>query len=129
LTLTTPKTSYARGEAIPLTFTVKNTGTTAVSTTYFTSATLTIQAMLGNQIIWYIPQGGFEPKPLTYAPGETKTLDTVWMEEDLNNRPAPSGAYIISAWIPAASVDGVMFTKEEVEANLAARPIQVTLQP
>jgi hypothetical protein len=51
------------------------------------------------------------------------------MEEDLNNRPAPSGTYVISAWIPAESVDGVMFTKEEAEANLAARTINITLQP
>jgi hypothetical protein len=126
--LTTPKTTYKRGEDLQFTFTVKNNTPASITTTRDFGLYM-IQATLGDQVLWYEPQGGIEPKPVTYAPGETKTFDDVWRQVDINNNPVPFGTYTISAWLPVTSVNGEVIAPQYALTNLSAHSIEVTLQP
>jgi hypothetical protein len=127
--LTTPKAAFSRGEQVPFTFTVKNTTNISIVTTYPTSSIFMMQATLDGQVKWFDPQGGFEPKPLTYVPGETKTFNVTWPQTDINGVAVPVGVYTVAAWVPAISINGTVISPQYAQANLAAAPIQITLQP
>lgn len=126
--LTTPKTTYAHGEKVPMTFTVKNTG----------SQTVTVIGG-GCVILFRITKGGqsFEPGigcgagayTITFAPGETKIYDLAWDQNDNQGTLVQAGQDTITAWLTAGNIDGTMLSAAEAEQNLSASPIQILVVP
>jgi hypothetical protein len=126
--LTTTKTTFARGEQVPLTFTVKNT------------SQRTVTAIGGGCVdLWRVIQGGRDITPpsgcgaagymFTFAPGETKTFNDTLDLRDANNNIEPAGVDVITVWFTAGNINGTDMTDAQVEHNLAANPIQITVTP
>lgn len=131
-TLTAPKRVYARGEAVTLTFTVKNTGTqTATLVSPRFSALLTVGQ--NNQMIWRQAPGGGGGINLSFTllPGETKVFNPSWLQVSNGGNvthpetPVSSGRYLVKAYLDSISVDGASVNDEQ---QLSAAPLEVEVK-
>ncbi len=126
--LTTPKTTYAHGEQVPMTFTVKNIGSQKVS-------------MVGGdcEVFFKIRQGSLSFDPdigcgasgyiIDLDPGQTKTYNLEWDQMDGHGSLVQAGQDTITVWLTAGNIDGTLLSKAETEQNLAANPIQIIVTP
>ena len=126
LTLTMPNNARL-GEAIPITFTVKNIGAETI-TVLLADPEAISQAKLGNTEIWNWafgkPFSPVLPSSKSIAPGETKSYDLSWNQKDNAGNQVSSGKYSIKSWFNTTSVNGVEVSPQ---TDLAPEPITVTL--
>jgi hypothetical protein len=120
--LTTPKTTFASGESIPVTFAVRNVSSKTVNVGFAGCITLH-RIILGAQDITPAPICSGDNQTSSLAPNEVKTYT-----DDLRSEVKP-GQDTITVWYHASSIDGVMMTDAEAEQNLFATPIQITVAP
>jgi hypothetical protein len=128
--LSAPKTIYARGENVPLTFTVKNIGTQTITADFGSPFPYTMQITQGKQVVREYPPGTtpMVGLRLTFAPGETKTFTKAWDQHyALQSLEASPGPYQVNAWLRADQIDSTSFPQEQAKVQLSANPINITL--
>lgn len=132
-TLSATKAVYARGEQVPLTFTVKNVGMQTVNVTIATpafDATIT----QNNQLVWQyttspLAGGGTGViRTISIDPGVAETLDFTWDQKDQQGNSVMSGRYVVKAWFYPRSIDNTSVSQIQVESDLASNPIQIVTQ-
>lgn len=130
--LSSTKAVYARGEAVPLTFTVKNTGTNPVAFVFGSGSTHTFKVEQSGQLVFQpFFGGGAVITQISLAAGETKALSdslTRWTQVDMQGNQVADGQYTIRAYLVECGVDGATVTAEEAERDLAAEPALITIQ-
>ena len=126
--LTTTKTTFTRGEQVPLIFTVKNTGSQTVNLVGGGCMTLFKVIQRGQDISpgFACGAGGYT---FSLAPGETRTFNTTWDQKDPNGDLVPAGQDTITMWLTAGNVNGTQLTDLEAEQDLSSNPIQITVTP
>lgn len=126
--LTTTKTTFARGEHVPLIFTVKNTGSQTVNLVGGGCMTLFKVVQAGRDISpgFACGAGGYT---FSLAPGETRTFNETWDQKDPNGNLVPAGQDTITMWLTAGNVNGTDLTESETEQDLSSNPIRITVTP
>ena len=130
-TLSVPKATYAKGEQVPLTFTVKNVGTQTLAVGLGACDWFDTKVITGSRLLWQKSVGsgcGGHVQPLSIAPGETKTFNYSWLQIDQQGIQVPTGQYSIKSWFQPMSPADPNPSPEKQEANEFANPIQITLQ-
>ena len=136
-TLTTPKTTYARGEAIPFTFTVTNVGaqTASVVNQYYQFRVTTV--FQGSQLIYSSPVSaataffGF-----SLPTGASRSESASWDQKDSSGQQVAAGQYALSSYAPVNSVNGTIFLATLPhdqwfafwQANFASNPVTITIR-
>lgn len=126
-TLSSP-TALVRGQDVPCTFSVKNTGNQPIQAGV-SAVGNDASVSDGNSVVWQLTKteiiaGGSIATSL--APGETRTYNFNWNQTDSQNAPLPSGQYTIKAWWLASVVDGIVI--DNPERQLSTSAIQVTIR-
>lgn len=128
--LTIPKTTFAPGETVPMTFTVRNSGSRAVITKHIGCEPAFLvyhdgQALKGTPFC-----GIDEFFEVTFSPGETKTYHLNWDQRSGDQElQSPAGQYSITAWLDAIAVDENQLTFTQARQELASNPVVFTIGP
>lgn len=129
-TVSASKSRYARGEDVPLTFTVKNV----------TSQTLTAEAGSPLPIVGRVTRSGafvWEPEvgtvgagtTFTLAPGESLTFQRTWNQRYLlSGQAVPPDQYQARFWFTPNRVNGTVYTTDQAQANLATNFVDIVVE-
>lgn len=132
--LETPKSVYKVGEAVPLTLTVQNTGTQAVTVTYGDTVNSAFAVQQNGADVYVSNLGGIEAiNTISIDPGASKQFTFSWAQTnnvDPNNvMQVASGQYSLIGWLPAGGVNGTSVSVEQSRAELASNPLIITIFP
>jgi hypothetical protein len=130
-TLTTTKMTFARGEQVPLTFTVRNVSMQTVNVELGACDWFDTKVVNGSQVLWqqsFTHICGSTIQPLSIAPNETKTFSYSWPQTDQQGRQVPSGRYSLASWFQAINATDPALSPGNQEANEYAYPIQISVQ-
>lgn len=100
LSLTTGKATYAPGEAVGLTFTVKNNNSTAVTVTFPTSQQDDFVVTQNGQAVWTWSDGQAFTQAvveMTVAAGQTLTFQATWNQTNSAGGAVAVGQYAVKA--------------------------------
>ncbi|MHB8928404.1 MAG: BsuPI-related putative proteinase inhibitor [Bacillota bacterium] len=100
LSLTTSKATYAPGEAVGLTFTVKNNNSTAVTVTFPTSQQDDFVVTQNGQAVWTWSDGQAFTQAvmeMTVAAGQTLTFQATWNQTNSAGGAVAVGQYAVKA--------------------------------
>ncbi len=135
-TLTANKSSYAVGEIVRLTLAIKNTSTqpVTVAASNYTAQDVLFQALQNNQVVGTSAQGGdavISPAAsptYTVSAGQTLTQSGFWFQaSDATDQQVAPGTYTLRGYLTTANINGVGFTKEQAQANLASNSLPITI--
>ena len=129
--LTTTKMTFAKGEQVSLTFTVRNVSMQTVNVELGTCDWFDTKVVNGSQVLWEkrLTHGcGASVNPLSIAPGEIKTFNYSWPQTDQQGNPAPAGQYAIKSWFQPYNSTDPNLSPGNQEANEYAYPIQISVQ-
>lgn len=136
-TMTISKSTYARGEAVPFTFTVTNVGTQPILVTNQLDLFRVTIISKGAQVVSGFPtanQTAFYDFKL--APGESKSESDTWDQRDDNKQQVPKGQYLLSSHVPANEIN-TTFLLDSLpveqwgafwQANYASTPLTITIR-
>lgn len=127
LTTADERAVFERSETIPLRFTVRNTGTTAVDYT-IGPPERDLRAERDGQTVWQDSFGKAFPAVLynrSLAPGETLTYEVSWNQRNNDETQVASGIYTINAWL-LAGLPGS--PPPRPETDLDSGPITITIR-
>lgn len=128
-TLTT-QSSFARGQQVPFTFSMKNTETQPVVIDIGPAPDFTITR--NGQVVYqdslkFGTFGGYHVYSL--GPGETISDNLTWSGKDLQDQAVPPGQYTLKVWARLGGVEGTTFTSEAMlEDSLTAPPVTITVR-
>ena len=124
-TLTTRRAAR-RGETVPITFSVTNTGGQTVNATVGPPEAISRVTRAGEEVWNWARNKGFPTVvyDLSLAPRASKTYSLDWDQRDNEGRPVPAGVYRVHAWFTAGRLDGAAVNPE---TDLAADPIDLLL--
>ena len=128
--LTTTKMTFARGEPVPLKFNVKNFGPKTVNVELGPCDWFDTKLTSGSNVVWQKSVGSgciAIVKPLSIAPGETKTFSYDWPQTDQQSNQVVAGSYTVKAWFQAANATDPTLSIGNQEANEYANSIQITV--
>jgi hypothetical protein len=130
-TTSTAHGTYARGAAIPITFTVTNTGTQAANFQIGSCVDYLIQVEQGAQMVWTPSVGGCGGiiRPVIIAPGSTNTYTVTWDQTDLQGNAAPAGTYTVLGKLTPYAFDGSDTTPVSISAKFASNPLSISVSP
>ena len=127
--LTTTKRSYAVGEQVQGTFTVRNVGHQTINLGV-SGCDFAYNVLAGGNTVGGVGGCGSQDFfNVSIAPGATEVHNFVWNQKDSENAQVPAGQYAILAWQPVVGIDGTLISPEQARSDLAASPVQVTLGP
>jgi hypothetical protein len=131
-TVSTTRATFARGEQVPLTFSVRNIGTSTVHAILGACDYFDVRVSRGNQVIWQLSRthgcGGLILE-VAIAPGETKTYTSEWPQTDQDDNPVPAGQYTITTWYQPYDPGSTDLPPGNQEVNESANPIQISVTP
>lgn len=136
-TLTTPKTTYTRGEAVPFTFTVKNVGAQTASITNQLYLFRVTTIMQGSRLTARFPASNAESfYAFSLAPSTSKSESASWDQKDSNGQQVAAGQYALSSYAPIGSVNGNIYLATLPgdqwfaywQANFATNPVTITIR-
>jgi len=126
-TLSATKAVYARGEQVPLTFTVKNVGTQTITATIGACDFFGTKVTQAGNLVWQKSGGcGASTVQVTIMPGETKTYSYAWDQKDLQGNSVGSGRYTIKSWFNGFNEPTLPAGNQET--NEFANPIDIIIQ-
>jgi hypothetical protein len=131
LALTTPKTTYARGEPLPLTFEVRNVGLQAQTFTIGGCDFFDTRVTQGSRAVWQRSlSGGCGGSVATVEilPGDTKSYSYTWEQVDQQDVPVPPGHYTVKSWFQGLRAGDANFAPGNQEANEYAEARTITVQ-
>ena len=129
-TLTTTKTTFAHGEQVPLTFTVRNVGSQTINVILGACEPFDTKVTSGSAVVWQdsLTHGcGTEVTFIAIAPGETKTYTYTWPQADQQGNQIPAGSYTLTSWYQAYSVTDATLSSGNQEVNEWAYPLHIVL--
>ena len=128
---TTTKRSFAKGEIVPVTLKIKNTGTTLVSGTYAdcNDSDARITDNSGTKWLYSGTIGGCGGvvRPFSVLPGGMIALIVNWDQKAQDGSLVSAGTYSIKTWMNPGTISEGSSNEAQREANLFAPPIEVTL--
>lgn len=129
-TVSTPHGTYTRGAAIPLTFTVTNTGTQAANFTVGACFDFAVQIKQGTQDIWTGPTGGCGGviRNVSIGAGATQVYSVNWDQLDSAGTMVLPGAYTLVGKFTPSTLDGVLIGASLVPTFIS-NPISITITP
>ncbi len=116
LAVTLPKSTFARGEAIPYTMTVKNVSAQTLPVDYNVPAVFPIVKQNGTTIFTAV-SGVSSPRTGSLSLGQVLTLTGTWDQTDLNGAQVTAGTYTFQSWLDASSVTGVVVGGAQTALN------------
>ena len=130
LTVSLPKATFARGEGVPFTMTVKNISTQTLPIEYGDPSALPLIKQ-GNNFIWGAPDDVPSVKVAQLAPGQRLTFTGTWEKTQTRNQlPAPSGTYSLQGWFNIFRVNGVFLSDNSVALyTFYTNPVSFTILP
>ncbi len=121
----TAKSAYARGEAVPFTFTVTNTGTATVAATIASGGPFSAVVLQGDTLVFSFGNaGGQAIYKYEFVPGETRSKTFTWDQKDSERKQVPPGKYKLRAFVYSGILDDVQVP----ENSLSSEPVEVTIR-
>ena len=129
-TVSASKSRYARGEDVPLNFTVKNV--TAQSITVHAGSPIPILSRVTrNSVFVWEPDGGTVAvgKTFVFAPGEVQIFSRTWDQRYLLTKQAVTpGIYQARFWFTPLDVDGTYYNSDKVQENFFSNYIDIVVE-
>ena len=129
-TVSTPQGRYPLGVAVPVTFTVVNTGTQAANMDIATCSDFVAQVNQGANLIWTGPSIGCVSitRSISIPAGATQTYNVTWNQTDYLGNARSSGTYTLLAKLTPSTLNGIILSSDQL-ANFTSNPISVTIAP
>ena len=129
LIVSLPKSTFARGEGVPFTMTVKNVSTQTLQVDY-NSPSADPLIKQGTGIVWNSMSGVPSPRDTQLTPGQVLTFTGTWNQVDSSNAQVPAGNYTFQGWFDARAVNGVSFSGNDVAiTTFYTNPVSLTVLP
>lgn len=128
-TVSTPHGNNTRGAAIPITFTVTNTGSQAANLTFGTCDDFAVQVKQGGQTVWTSPGSicGAIIRAGSIPPGATQTYNVTWDQKDSAGNAVAPGTYTVLAQLTPYTLNGAVVSADQAATNFSANPISVSI--
>ena len=132
LTVSLPKSTFARGEDVSFTMTVKNVSTRTLPVQYSDPSALPLIKQ-GSNIIWALSGGASSVREARLAPGQVLRFSSIWRQTQ-NPVPGetlvPAGGYTLQGWFDAISVNEIVVGGvEQALSTLYTNPVSFTVLP
>ena len=129
LTVSLPKSTYARGEAVPFTMTVKNVSTQTVGVDYNSPSAYPLIKQ-GASLVWSSVSGVSSPRTTQLTPGQTLTFTGTWAQVNSSEAQVSAGNYTFQGWFDVAAVNGVVVGGvEQALSTFYTNPVSFTILP
>ncbi|MCW3055879.1 MAG: hypothetical protein JWN14_5049 [Chthonomonadales bacterium] len=134
--VSTPHSHYARGVAIPITFTVTNTASQAADLEFGACSDFTVYVNQGTSQTWFGPIfgcGGIT-RSVSILPGATQTYTLPWDQTNVVDPALPgtqvaAGTYAIFAKFNPSFMNGVNLFDSGQAATFVSNPLTITIAP
>ncbi len=130
-TVSLPKDNYSRGEAVPVTFSVLNTGVSPVILDFPPCRDFGVQVNHDGQPVWAGPSRGCggDDHLVGIDPGATKSYTITWSQTDSQGKPVQAGSYSLFGWLTTSLGSDPFQGTDQTSKDRSSNPVFITITP